>query len=102
MAAVILETGQGVRWRGQRWRVLEEERNGCVTLVGVGATNRDRVVTPLASLEGDDLFPDVLPLPALDVASSDRSRWRALHQAHLVTMAGGREQLVGLTQPVSA
>lgn len=30
------------------------------------------------------------------MASTDRSRWRALHRAHLVTMAGGREELVGL------
>jgi hypothetical protein len=35
-------------------------------------------------------------LPTLNVEASDRGRWRALHKALLTTMAGGREQLVGL------
>jgi superfamily II DNA or RNA helicase len=93
---VTFETGQSVRWRGGRWRVIEEEINGFLRLVGVDTANRDRVVTPLVALEGDDLQPEQLPLPPLDVAVTDRARWRALHQAHLVSMAGGREQLVGL------
>lgn len=92
----LLETGQTVRWRGRRWRVLDEEEGGFVRLVGVDSTNRDQVVTPLLVLEGEDLRPDVLPLPALNVEATDRARWRALHRAFLTTMAGGREHLVGL------
>lgn len=94
--STLFETGQGVRWRGRRWRVLTEEQGGFLTLVGVDPANRDQVVQPHVLLEGDELEADVLPLPALDVEASDRSRWRALHQAHMVTMAGGREQLRGL------
>lgn len=92
----LFETGQGVRWRGRRWRVVEEERDGFLTLRGVEPANRDQQVQPLVALEGDDLVPDALPLPDLDVAAGDRGRWRAMHQAYLTTLAGGREQLVGL------
>ncbi|MHB1446204.1 MAG: DEAD/DEAH box helicase [Acidimicrobiales bacterium] len=96
MTLVRFETGQGVRWRGRRWRVLQEETNGVLTLVGVESVNRDQTVRPLVALEADELVPDELPLPPLDVAATDRARWRALHRAWLTTMAGGREQLVGL------
>lgn len=94
--SILLETGQGVRWRGRRWRVLAEEQGGFLTLVGVDPTNRDQVVHPHVLLEADALESDILPLPALDVEASARARWRALHQAHMITMAGGREQLRGL------
>jgi superfamily II DNA or RNA helicase len=92
----LLEAGQTVRWRGRRWRVTREEAQGFIELVGIEPANRDQTVTPLLALEGDALLPDVLPLPELDVEGSDRARWRALHRAFLTTMAGGREQLVGL------
>jgi superfamily II DNA or RNA helicase len=94
--APLLETGQAVRWRGARWRVLGEEEGGLLRLVGLDQEFRDVELTPLLDLERDELLPDVQPLPKLDVEGSDRSRWRALHHAYLTTMAGGREQLVGL------
>jgi superfamily II DNA or RNA helicase len=94
--AVTFETGQGVRWRGRRWRVVAEEANGLLTLAGIDAVNRDQIATPLVALEGDRLAADTLPPLTLDVASTDRARWRALHQAFRTAMAGGREQLVGL------
>jgi hypothetical protein len=93
---VFFETGQGVRWRGRRWQVLAEEQRGQLTLIGIDPVNEGQVVTPLVALERDALEPDVLPFPELDVEASDRGRWRALHKALLTTMAGGREQLVGL------
>lgn len=93
---VFLETGQTVRWRGRRWRVIEEELNGFVKLIGLDPVNREQVATPLLALEEETLSLDVVPLPILDVESSDRARWRALHQAFLTTMAGGREQLRGI------
>jgi hypothetical protein len=96
MAHGFLEAGQLIRWRGRRWRVIGEEEGGFIRLIGLDDTNRDQVVSPLLELEGDSLRPDILPLPELDVAASDRSRWRASHRAFLSTMAGGREQLVGL------
>lgn len=96
MTARFLETGQTVRWRGRRWRVLEEPVQGFVTLTGIDPANRDQIARPYLPLEGDAVAPDERPLPPLNVEASDRSRWRALHQAHLLTMAGGREQLMGL------
>jgi len=94
--SACLEPGRVLRWRGRRWRTLGAEDSGVVRLVGLDAGFEDMEVTPLVSLEGDRFAPDELGIPSLDVASTDRSRWRALHRAHLVTMAGGREQLVGL------
>lgn len=96
MPDAFLETGQGVRWRGRRWRVVGEEEGGFLRLVGVEDANREQVVSPLLELERESIQPDVLPLPELDVEASDRARWRALHRALLNTMAGGREHLVGL------
>jgi superfamily II DNA or RNA helicase len=96
MTATRFETGQGVRWRGARWRVLQEERSGLLTLVGVDEQNREQVTTPLIELEFDSLTADRLELPQLDVERSDRAMWRAMHQSFLVAMAGGREQLIGL------
>lgn len=92
----FFETGQGVRWRGRRWQVLAEEERGQLTLIGVDPVNEGQVVTPVVALERDALEPDILPLPELDVEASDRGRWRALHKALRTTMAGEREQLVGL------
>ena len=91
-----MEPGQAVRWRGRRWRVLSGPDGGFVELVGIEPANRDQRAIPYLPLEADRLEPDVLPLPTLDVASSDRARWRAMHLAYLTTMAGGREQLRGL------
>lgn len=96
MTSAFLETGQTVRWRGTRWRVLGEEEGGYLRLVGVDSAFKDVELSPLLALERDEILPDELPLPPLDVASSDRGRWRALHRAFLTTMAGGREQLMGL------
>jgi len=76
--------------------VISEERDGFIQLVGIEPANREQMVSPLVQLEGDALQPDRLPLPELEVAASDRGRWRALHKAFLTTMAGGREQLVGI------
>lgn len=96
MTTAFLETGQTLRWRGARWRVLGEEEGGFIRLGCLDPAFKDLEVTPLLELERAELFPDEQPLPTLDVESSDRSRWRALHRAYLTTMAGGREQLVGL------
>jgi superfamily II DNA or RNA helicase len=96
MSTSFLETGQTVRWRGARWRVLGEEEGGFVRLVGLDPAQKDLEFTPFLPLEAGSIVPDELPLPELNVESSDRSRWRALHRAYLTTMAGGREQLVGL------
>jgi superfamily II DNA or RNA helicase len=93
---IFLEAGQTVRWRSRRWRVIEEERNGFVKLLGLDAANRNSVVTPLVALEGDALVADALPLPDLNVEASDRARWRALHLAYIAAMAGGRDQMVGI------
>lgn len=65
-------------------------------MVGVEGANRDQEALALLDLEADRIEPDELPLPALDVERSDRARWRAMHEAFRITMAGGREQLVGL------
>lgn len=65
-------------------------------LVGLDPANRDQVVTPLFELERDSIEPDALPPLSLEVEATDRGQWRALHMAHLTTMAGGREQLRGL------
>ena len=43
----LLETGQTVRWRGTRWRVLGKEEGGFLRLVGVDAAFKDIEVTPL-------------------------------------------------------
>jgi superfamily II DNA or RNA helicase len=96
MSQVLIEPGQGVRWRSRRWSVLGYEEGGFVRLVGVGPENRDQVALALLELERETIEPDDLPLPTLDVERSDRARWRALHEAYRITMAGGREQLVGL------
>src|SRR6266542_2301912 len=96
MSTSFLETGQTVRWRGARWRVLGEEEGGFVRLVGHDPAQKDLEHTPFRPLEAGSIVPDELPLPEFNVESSDRSRWRALHRAYLTTMAGGREQLVGL------
>src|SRR5579859_522203 len=90
------EPGQSVRWRGARWRVLGAEEGGFVRLIGISPPVTGIEVSPLLPLEHDDLLPDVQSLPKFEVESTDRSRWRALHRAYLTTMAGGREQLVGL------
>lgn len=79
-----------------RWRVLGEEEGGFLRLVGVENLNRDQEALALLELERDRIEPDELPLPKLDVEHSDRARWRALHEAYRITMAGTREQLVGL------
>jgi len=91
-----LEPGQRVRWRGRRWRVDRLGGDGFVTLLGLDEVNRNQKVTPLLALEAGALEPDVLPLPVLDFHRSDRAYWRAVHQAFTVTMAAGREQLIGL------
>lgn len=96
MSKVLFETGQTVRWRGARWRVLGELEGGFLHLVGLDRSVKDLELTPLLSLEGSGVQPDELPLPELQVETTDRARWRALHHAFLTTMAGGREQLVGL------
>lgn len=96
MSEVLLEPGQSVRWRSRRWRVLGEEEGGFLRLVGVESLNRDHEALALLDLERDRIEPDELPLPKLDVERSDRARWRALHESYRITMAGGREQLVGL------
>lgn len=96
MSDVLLEPGQSVRWRSRRWRVLGEEEGGFLRLVGIENLNRDHEALALLELERGRIEPDELPLPKLDVESSDRARWRALHESYRITMAGGREQLVGL------
>jgi hypothetical protein len=96
MADVLLEPGQSVRWRSRRWRVLGEEEGGFLRLVGIENLNRDHEALAVLELERERIEPDDLPLPKLDVERSDRARWRALHEAYRITMAGGREQLVGL------
>jgi superfamily II DNA or RNA helicase len=91
-----LEPGQTVRWRSRRWRVLGEEEGGFLRLAGIENLNRDQEALALLELELGRIEPDELPLPKLDVERSDRARWRALHESYRITMAGGREQLVGL------
>ena len=92
----LIEPGQSIRWRSRRWRVLGEEEGGFLRLVGIENANRDQEAHALIELERDGIEPDELPLPKLDVEHSDRARWRALHEAYRIAMAGGREQLVGL------
>lgn len=92
----LIEPGQSVRWRSRRWRVLGEEEGGFLRLVGIENLNRDQEALALLDLERGDIESDELPLPEFDVEHSDRARWRALHEAFRITMAGGREQLVGL------
>ena len=92
----VPELGQTVRWRGARWRVAGIGERGVIRLRGLDAAFRDVEVTPLTTLEGRSFQPDELPLPKLEVEATDRGRWRALHRAHQITMAGGREQMVGL------
>lgn len=41
MTATFLETGQTVRWRGTRWRVLGEEEGGFLRLVGLDPVVKD-------------------------------------------------------------
>ena len=95
-SANLIEPGQSLRWRSRRWRVLGEEEGGFLRLVGIESANRDQEALALLDLERARLEPDELPLPELNVEHSDRARWRALHEAFRITMAGGREQLVGL------
>ena len=76
--------------------MLSADEGGFLRLVGVDGINRDQEALVLLDLEADRIEPDELPLPALDVERSDRARWRAMHEAFRITMAGGREQLVGL------
>jgi hypothetical protein len=83
MGIVLLETGQTVRWRGARWRILGEEEGGFIRLVGLDPAQKDLELTPFLALEARSIIPDELPLPELNVESSDRSRWRALHRAYL-------------------
>ena len=92
----VPELGQTVRWRGARWRVAGIGERGVIRLRGLDAAFRDVEVTPLIALEGHSFQSDELPLPKLEVEATDRGRWRALHRAHQITMAGGREQMVGL------
>jgi superfamily II DNA or RNA helicase len=92
----VVEPGQTVRWRSRRWRVLGQEEGGFLRLVGIENLNRDHEALALLELERDRIEPDELPLPRLDVERSDRAPWRALHESYRITMAGGREQLVGL------
>ena len=87
----FVETGQTVRWRGSRWRVLGEDEGGFLRLVGIDPAVKDLQVTPLVDLERHDIRPDEMPLPELNVEASDRGRWRALHRAYSTSMAGGRE-----------
>ena len=91
-----LEAGRNVRWRGRRWQVLDDEESGIVRLVGIDPANRDQVVEPLLALERDSIQADQLPELDFDPTTTDRGRWRAMHMAYLTTLAGGREQLVGL------
>jgi hypothetical protein len=46
MSTSFLETGQTVRWRGARWRVLGEEEGGFVRLVGLDPAQKDLELTP--------------------------------------------------------
>lgn len=92
----LIEPGQSIRWRSRRWRVLGEEDGGFLRLVGIENSNRDQEALALLTLERERLETDELPIPELRVDLSDRARWRALHEAYRITMAGGREQLVGL------
>jgi SNF2 family DNA or RNA helicase len=85
-----------VRWRGARWRVIGEEDGGFLRLTGLEHGLRGVDVTPLITLEANNIQPDELPLPKFEPEKADRARWRALHQAYLTTMVGGREHLVGL------
>ena len=96
MTELLIEPGQSIRWRSQRWRVLGQEGGGFLRLVGIENLNRDREALALLELERGRIEPDDLPLPKFDVERSDRARWRALHESYRITMAGGREQLVGL------
>ena len=96
MTEVLIEPGQSIRWRSQRWRVLGQEEGGFLRLVGIENLNRDSQALALLELERDHIEPDELPLPKLDVERSDRALWRALHESYRIAMTGGREQLVGL------
>jgi superfamily II DNA or RNA helicase len=96
VSTAVVEPGQTVRWRSRRWRVLGQEEGGFLHLVGIENLNRDHEALALLELERDRIEPDELPLPKLDVERSDRAPWRALHESYRITMAGGREQLVGL------
>ena len=96
-APEFLETCQNVRWRGRRWRVLSEERNGLIELVGLDPANRDQVVTPSPRPRAGGDRARRAPAGSLEVESTDRGQWRALHMAHLTTMAGGRASFAGST-----
>ncbi|MBA3423772.1 MAG: hypothetical protein H0W55_14645 [Actinobacteria bacterium] len=59
VTTTFFEIGQGVRWRGSRWRVMGEEEGGFISLVGVEPANRDLQVTPLPNSHPspDDVHP---------------------------------------------
>src|SRR4029079_694874 len=90
-----LEIGRTIRWRGQRWRILGLD-DGFANLVGLAQANDGMGVSPLLQLEQDDFAPDVPGHFPLEVETTARPRWRAMHQAYLATMVSGRERLVGL------
>jgi superfamily II DNA or RNA helicase len=92
---VPLEVGRTIRWRGQRWRILGLD-DGFARLVGIDQANDGLSVSPLLQLEQGDFAPDVPGVFPLEVERTARPRWRAMHQAYLATMVGGRERLVGL------
>lgn len=90
-----LELGRTIRWRSQRWRVTGLE-DGFAELVGIDAANDGAVTSPLLALEAHEFQPDVPGDLSLEVAGTSRPRWRAMHQAYMATMVGGRERLAGL------
>ena len=65
-----------------RWQVLEVAERGVIRLRGIDASFQDVEATPLIALEGRFSESDELPLPELEVGTTDRGRWRALHRAH--------------------
>jgi len=84
---MMLEIGRTVRWRGTRWRVVAAA-DDTVRLRGIEPAFRDVEVTPLVLTDGPSIEPDSVPIHKIDIARSDRPRWRAFHLAHQITMAG--------------